>query len=247
MARKADPRTRERILVEAEHLIHLQGYHFTTMDDIAKRCQMTKANLFHYFPSKETIGLSVLDAKIAEYQKRRVEPLCTGENPVSAIDDLFERASRHYEGNGCRGGCLVANIALEMGDINPLFRERASAFFSGWTANLSRHLAHAQKTGFLRADISPKALAEAVIALYEGAVLLARTHKDPVIFRRMGKLARILLTESKIGHSGESRNPDLLDRLKLTDAWHLDPGLRIAGVTGKKGKPRFGKSLKIGG
>jgi TetR/AcrR family transcriptional repressor of nem operon len=195
MARKADPRARERILSEAEHLIHLQGYHFTTMDGIAERCRMTKANLFHYFPSKEIIGLSVLDAKIAEYQKRRVEPLCSGENPVSAIDDLFNRATLHYEGNGCRAGCLVANIALEMGDINPLFRKRASAFFADWSENLSRHLAHAQKKGFLRGDISSKALAEAVIALYEGAVLLARTHKDPAVFRRMGKLAHILLTE----------------------------------------------------
>lgn len=202
MARKPGFKARERILSEAEHLIHLQGYHFTTMDGIAKRCRMTKANLFHYFPSKENIGISVLDGKISDYKKGRVEPLCSGKDPVSAIDNLFERAALHYKGNGCRAGCLVANIALEMSDINPLFREKASAFFSGWTSDLSQCFASAQKKGFLRADLSPRALAEAIIALYEGAVLLARTQRDPAVFQRMGKLARILLTQQKTVKKG---------------------------------------------
>ena len=195
MARKPDPKTREKILDEAEHLIHLRGYHLTTMEDIAGRCKMTKANLFYHFPSKENIGLSVLDAKIADYQKRRIEPLCAGDDIVAAIDELFERAASHYENNGCRAGCLVANIALEMSDVNSLFREKASAFFSAWTKNLSKSFACAQKKGFLRDDLSPLALAEAIISLYEGAVLLARTHKDPIVFRRMGKLAKIVLTQ----------------------------------------------------
>jgi TetR/AcrR family transcriptional repressor of nem operon len=202
VARKADPKTREKILDEAEHLIHLRGYHLTTMEDIAGRCKMTKANLFYHFPSKENIGLSVLDAKIAEYQKRRVEPLCAGKNIVKAIDNLFEAAAEHYEKNGCRAGCLVANIALEMSDVNSLFREKASAFFSAWSENLSHSFACAQKKGLLRTDLSPRALAEAIISLYEGAVMLARTHKDPVVFRRMGKLARIILTQKSRTREG---------------------------------------------
>ncbi len=202
MARKPDPQTREKILNEAEHLIHLQGYHLTTMEDIAGRCKMTKANLFYHFPSKENIGLSVLDAKIADYQKRRVEPLCAGEDIIAAIEELFERAASHYEKNGCRAGCLVANIALEMSDVNSLFREKASAFFSVWAENLSRSFACAQKRRRLRNDLSPRALAEAIISLYEGAVLLARTHKDPVVFRRMGKLAKIILTQKSRKREG---------------------------------------------
>ncbi|MDE2313463.1 MAG: helix-turn-helix transcriptional regulator, partial [Elusimicrobia bacterium] len=42
MGRKADPAARERLLAEAEHIIHLRGYHRTSMDEIAESCGMSK-------------------------------------------------------------------------------------------------------------------------------------------------------------------------------------------------------------
>ena len=60
-ARADGEATKRRILEEAEHLIHLQGYRGTSLDEIARRCRMTKANLLHHFKSKEELGLAVLE------------------------------------------------------------------------------------------------------------------------------------------------------------------------------------------
>ncbi|MHB2026345.1 MAG: TetR/AcrR family transcriptional regulator [Elusimicrobiota bacterium] len=199
MGRKPNPEVRERILKEAEHAIHLRGYHHTTMDDIALQCKMSKANLFHHYTSKEDLGLAVLDAKILDYRRKRLDPLCGHENPVAGVEKMFSAAQALFEGNGCRAGCFIANIALEMGDVNEAFRARAGLFFLEWSKRLAERLSLAKKTGFFGPALDARAAAEAVVSLYEGAVILARSQRDPSVFARVGRAAASLLEQHKTG------------------------------------------------
>lgn len=203
MGRIADPTRREEILRKAECLLHLHGFKKTTMEEIAQACDMTKANLFHHFGSKEDLGLAVLDWKIEDYLSRRVEPLCAEGDPVEAVAKLFEAAAQLYEGNGCKAGCFVANIASEMADVNEQFRERASKFFTAWSESMTGCLARAVTTGIFAETLEPKAAAEAIIALYEGAILLARTSRDASVFRRLSPVAQSILLQH---HSGNRRD-----------------------------------------
>lgn len=183
---------------QAEHLIHLRGYNATTLDEIARSCKMTKANLFHHYTCKEQLALAVLDAKIRDYQENRVSPLCAEGDPADAVSAMFNEAGKHFSGNGCKAGCFVANIAIEMSDVNELFRKRTSLFFKGWADNMAACLKKCKDNGGFDKALDPMSAAEAIISLYEGAVLLARTHRDPSVFGRVGKLARQLLDSHKI-------------------------------------------------
>ena len=198
MGRKADPAIRERIIEQAEHLIHLRGYNATALDEIARCCKMTKANLFHHYGCKEDLALAVLDAKILDYQQRRVNPLCAEGDPAAAVAEMFAQAGRHFAGNGCKAGCFVANIAIEMSDVNELFRRRTSAFFKGWSDSMAACLKKCAAGGTFAESLDCRSAAEAIVALYEGAVLLARTHRDPSVFNRVGKMARQLLEQHRI-------------------------------------------------
>ncbi len=195
MGRKPDPTVREEILRQAECLIHLRGFASTTLDEIAKRCGMTKANLFHHFGSKEDLGLAVLDMKIADYRQRRVEPLCADGDPIKAVERLFEAAGSHYKGIGCKAGCFMANIALETADVNESFRKKTAEFFEAWTQSMADCLKRAKGAGLFDEELDPRSAAEAVISLYEGAILLARTSRDATVFRRVGGIARSILAQ----------------------------------------------------
>ncbi|MEK7859699.1 MAG: TetR family transcriptional regulator C-terminal domain-containing protein [Elusimicrobiota bacterium] len=200
MGRKPDLKVRELILQQAEHLIHLQGYHSTCMDDIAKNSGMTKANLFHHYGSKEELGLAVLDLKMACYRKSHVEPLCAQGDVAEAVFKMFADAAKFYDGNGCKAGCFVGNIALEMSDINEAFRLKVSEFFSQWAKGIAGCLSRCQDAGHFDANLDPRSSAEAILALYEGAIMLARTRRDAAVFKRVGKIARSLLDQHKIVH-----------------------------------------------
>jgi len=195
MARKVDPELRVRILKEAEHLLHLHGYHGTSLDEIASSCRMTKANLIHHFKSKEDLGLAVLDYKIDAYRKQRLSTITDCPEPGAGIDRLFSAATDFFGANGCKAGCFVGNIALEMSDINDRFRARVESFFNEWIAQLAKCLACAGRRSEPAAQ--DRSTAEAILALYEGAIMLARSRRDPAVFRRVGLHARRLLEHAK--------------------------------------------------
>lgn len=201
MARKPDPALRVRILEQAEHLIHLKGYRDTSLDEIAAACAMTKANLIHHFRSKEELGLAVLDYKMRLQRCGCVEPFLCCEEPGRAVSKLFADAARFFRGNGCRAGCFVGNIALEMCDVSERFRERAALFFKEWTQALEAALRRAQRAGKASRALDPRAAAETILALYEGAIMLARTRRDPGVFGRVAREARAFVAAPPPGRN----------------------------------------------
>jgi TetR/AcrR family transcriptional repressor of nem operon len=201
MARKPDPRIRERILQEAEHVIHLKGYGAACMDEIAKASGMTKANLFHHYGSKAALALAVLDFKISELRTRRVEPLCGEEAPEEAVERMFEEGAKFFHGIGCRAGCFVGNIALEMSDQDEEFRTRVGRFFAEWAAGMSACLERGKKAGYFNDSLNAKAVAEAIVAMYEGAIMLTRSQRDAKIFKRVGTVARSVLEQHKVANN----------------------------------------------
>lgn len=197
MGRKPDVAVRERILQEAEHVIHLKGYGAACMEEIAKASGMTKANLFHHYGSKAQLALAVLDFKIAEFRTRRVEPLCSQEAPELAVEQMFIEGSKFFQGIGCKAGCFVGNIALEMSDKDEAFRERVGGFFAEWAAGIADCLERLKKTGYFLPSLDSRATAEAIVAMYEGAIMLTRSQRDAKIFKRVGGVARSVLEQHK--------------------------------------------------
>ena len=196
MGRKPDPAVRERILQQAEHVIHLKGYNAACMEEIAKASGMTKANLFHHYGSKVQLALAVLDFKIAEFHSR-VEPLCANAAPEKAVEAMFDEGAKFFQGIGCKAGCFVGNIALEMSDHDEAFRERVGGFFRDWAANIADCLERSKKAGYFKPTLDSKAAAESIVAMYEGAIMLTRSQRDSKIFKRVGGIARSVLEQHK--------------------------------------------------
>lgn len=198
MGRKPDVAVRERILQEAEHVIHLKGFNAACMEEIAQACGMTKANLFHHYGSKSALALAVLDYKIAEFRARKVEPLCAQEAPEKAVEQMFVEGSKFFDGIGCKAGCFVGNIALEMSDRDEEFRRRVGDFFAEWARGIETCLERCKASGYFAPSLDSKAAAESIVALYEGAVMLTRSQRDAKIFKRVGAVARSVLEQHKV-------------------------------------------------
>ncbi|MBI4370996.1 MAG: TetR/AcrR family transcriptional regulator [Elusimicrobia bacterium] len=206
MGRKPNVAARERILKEAEHVLHLKGYGAACMEEIAEACKTTKANVFHHYGSKAELALAVLDYKIEEFRSRRVAPLCTQDAPEQAVAQMFQDAAKLFGGNGCKAGCFMGNIALEMSDQSEAFRNRVGRFFAEWTAGMTACLERRKAAGYFDADLDARAAAEAIASLYEGAIMLARTQRDPTIFRRVGAVARSILETHKAANRRRQRH-----------------------------------------
>jgi TetR/AcrR family transcriptional repressor of nem operon len=190
MSRKKNTRTREEILQAACCLFHAGGFKGTSVDDVAREAGVKKANLFHYFPTKEDLGLAVVDRVTQSFKEKITSRLsANGKDPVRIVEKMFSESARNMKEAGCCRGCFIGNLAQELSDHNEKLRERIAEHFRFWTEKLSELLAEGQSGGYLRKEMKPGQSAEAILALYQGAMLFCKARKETGIFENARKMA----------------------------------------------------------
>lgn len=174
MTRRPNLEARRRILEAARELFASGGYEAVSMERVAARAGLKKANLFHYYPTKEALGVAVL----AEAERRYVEGVRAlfaddARDPATAVRLLFARArpGPRRAGAAC---CLVGRLALDAGDCGAPVRRGVESCFGAWRAEIASFLGGWKRRGWFRASFRPEEGADAVLALYEGGLLLAR-------------------------------------------------------------------------
>lgn len=90
---------RGSILAAAERLFAEKGTEKTTMDDIAREAEYSKATLYVYFQSKEEIMSAILLSGMVLLQKRLNVAVYSSENWFEAYEAIYEAIIRFYEGN----------------------------------------------------------------------------------------------------------------------------------------------------
>lgn len=184
--------TRDRIIRVALALFRDKGYQSTSIADILATAEANSGSLYHAFPSKQDLLVAVLDTYLAGIDRMLLEPAWRGTTePIAKIFALLARYRQHLVDTDFLYGCPIGNLALELHEPDPPVRERLAANFSAWTAAVERCLAEAA----LQPRVDRKAVAALVLAVMEGAVMLARTHRDIAHFdRAVGELRRYVAT-----------------------------------------------------
>src|SRR5262249_62169134 len=106
MPRTANLEVRERILDAAHRLFYTSGLNAVSMDAVAAAAGMKKANLFHYYPSKESLELAVLDHAAASMNERIARVSRITYDPIGAVSRIFEEAAAVMRQSHCSGGCF---------------------------------------------------------------------------------------------------------------------------------------------
>jgi len=171
--------TREQILDAAGRLIHLRGFHNTSVDDILRESGVGKGNLYYYFKSKDELGYAALDRTLERIQEEILERLsASGVDPWTQLERFLEYAVERARREGCVGGCPLGNLALEMSDIHEGFRTRLSDAFSHVRSKIEETLDRAKREGKLRIGTDIPRLAIFILAGFEGALMMGKLHRD---------------------------------------------------------------------
>jgi len=178
--------TRDQILDAAARLIHLRGYHSTSLDDVLRESGVGKGNFYYHFKSKEELGYAIIDRVMQGFVRRTLEPAFgdATEDPISQIHVFLDRVLDHQRQRNCIGGCPIGNLASELSDVHEGFRLRLAGIFAEWRAKLTEALERGQAGGSVREDVDPSALAQFLVAALEGAILLTKVTKDIGIMER---------------------------------------------------------------
>lgn len=172
--------TRDQILDVATRIIHVQGYHCTSLDDVLRESGVGKGNFYYHFKSKEDLGYAIIDRVIEGFIERTLQPTFadSSADPIPQIHAFLDRVLDNLRQRNCVGGCPMGNLASEVSDVHEGFRQRLASIFIEWRSRLTEALSRGQARGRVRPECQPAAVAEFLVAALEGAILLAKVTKD---------------------------------------------------------------------
>lgn len=163
--------TRDRIIAAAQELLQTRSFTGFSFDDLAKRVGIRKPSLYHYFKSKDELGVEVL-TRVTE----RLEAVSRAAGTRSGAEQLQAYLDTMGEVLGageklCPGGSFTASWGVLPNSIRASVKRMGAVHFA-W---ISRALEQGRADGSLKGgDRSIESVARWIFATVQGGLMLAR-------------------------------------------------------------------------
>jgi AcrR family transcriptional regulator len=154
------------------------GIDGASMSQVAESADVSKATIYHYFASKDELVVA-LTRRLFTEDEPALERLIEAKRPaherllhyVGDLVRLLERNQTLYP--------LIAET-YAAATRRPVLRELTQSYFETYSAAFTQIIEQGQAAGELRADLSARESALALVALIEGSILLAHNIGKPV-------------------------------------------------------------------
>ncbi len=160
---------RDELVQKALSAFYRGGFHAIGMDRLAKETGVSKTAIYKHFRTKEDLILATLrlrDEQFRNWLLRRVEELAS--NPKDQLLAIFEALTEWFEEPEFQS-CMFVKASSEYQDrthpIHVTAAEHKRMLLTDFTERARKAGANA-----------PEALAEALLIIKEGAIVLAHLH-----------------------------------------------------------------------
>lgn len=173
---------RSRLVAAAADLVHRQGFHATTLADVAEAAQVPLGNIYYYFKTKDALGDALVDEQASEHQRMRDQwdaTLGPKERLVAFVSKAASRATELAE-----RGCPTGSLCTELHKARTPLADHASGLMNGWLAWLEAQFAALGR----RAESADLALH--VMSVIQGATVMAHACHKPALLKK--EVARLI-------------------------------------------------------
>ena len=176
--------TPQRILDIAERLVQTRGFNGFSYADIAGAMHVTKASLHYHFRGKADLGKRLIE----RYEQNFLAALAKIDaESADARERLRRYAAIYGEVLQDDRMCLCGMMAAEFGTLPETMREVMRHYFDEnerWLAGVLREGKREKKLKFAG---SAADAAQALIGSLEGAMMIARSYRDPARFKMVSE------------------------------------------------------------
>jgi TetR/AcrR family transcriptional repressor of nem operon len=178
--------TRDRIVVAAADLIYRQGVARTSTLEVEEAAGVSSSQIFHYFGDKRGLVRAVI-ALQTERILAGQHAMLAGPAPVTgeggaghggpgegmaALVAWRDGVIAMQSMLGFSGGCPIGSLTSELADVDLDARSDLADGFRRWEAVVGQVLGDMARRGELRSGADPDQLALALLAAFQGGVLL---------------------------------------------------------------------------
>jgi len=154
---------RHRIIHAASQVFAEKGYRKATMDDVAKKIDVSKGALYLYFASKEELFEEMCRMEPAEFREILYSTFDFNRDPLQSASEFFDKMMNRYETH--LG--LTFDI-LQESSRNPEIRRVLSKAHKEYATVLVAFMKQLQERGYLSDQLDSRSLTNAVVAMWNG-------------------------------------------------------------------------------
>jgi TetR/AcrR family transcriptional regulator, lmrAB and yxaGH operons repressor len=168
-------------VTSAAEMFRARGVHGTGVLAILDRARAPRGSLYHHFPGgKPELVVAALEFEASRVAGELAALIATDPGPEAAVMAFAEGLAVSLERSDYRLGCPIATAALEMASDDPSVRNVCALAYRTWQQMITAYLVSRSV-----ADAGERA--ETALCTIEGALILARTHHDAEIVRRVAR------------------------------------------------------------
>lgn len=150
-----------------KELFWRRGYEHASIEDVVKATGLNRYALYNAFGGKRELFLAALDEY--HFERKSVFLAALGDPvaaPMDAIRRVTEFAIAEMIDRGA--GCLMCNVATDIGRKDPVIAERVRNYLSEIEFAFGKALGRAEARGELNVNMSPESAAKMLIVTILG-------------------------------------------------------------------------------
>lgn len=169
--------TRSDLLITAELLLRTKGYAAFSYADLADEIGIKKASIHHHFPTKEGLGIAVIESYLFRFEKNLA---LINEQNADALVRLEAFASLFVDSSENGMLPLCGALAAELSALPESLKELTQKFFQIHLLWLESNLIQGQAENLIRGDLNPKEISRAILNILEGDSFVSWAMSDKV-------------------------------------------------------------------
>lgn len=118
---------RRAIVDAAADVFARNGYHASSVQDIATHANIGKGTVYEYFTSKEELFLAVYDAWMSDYEETISNRVREAQDTLGRIDAIRDSTVEFYQDRAAQAPLLLEFWAHALRTDNPAFLERINS------------------------------------------------------------------------------------------------------------------------
>ncbi|MEQ8823159.1 MAG: TetR/AcrR family transcriptional regulator [Filomicrobium sp.] len=182
--------TREKLIDTAIDLFLTRGYGAVGTAELCRQAGVNKGTAYHFFPSKSDLLIAAIEKYTEKFRAAFERIAASDRAPEDKVRELFKvptSANKKCKSeHGFSQGCLIANMSLELGSVEPEVRLAAQRALKSIQAAIEPIVRELVSAGRIP-DIDTRRGAEIILGLIQGGIVLAKGNNDPSKIVQMGR------------------------------------------------------------
>ncbi|MGY3530578.1 MULTISPECIES: TetR/AcrR family transcriptional regulator [Bradyrhizobium] len=184
------PSLRDAILDAGLKAMFRTGYHGTSVRDVTAAAGAPQGSFTNHFRSKELFASEVLDRYFHYVRGLVAEAL--GDTTLTPRDRLrryLDLITGKLAYDGFTRGCLIGDFSLEASGSSEMLRAQLDDIFREWRVPFAACISEAQAKREIASDFDPDALADFLLASWQGAMLRMKVERSADALERFKTIA----------------------------------------------------------